>query len=272
MKCYYDPQNNRLVYVECQANEDYWDNHWKKQNVISLYKPKVPKFNFVVNITKKYLPRGSLILEGGAGLAHNSWYLHLAGYRTIALDFAQKTVMFLKQHRPEVCLLLGDVRDLPLKDESVDGYWSLGVIEHFYEGYGVILSEMHRAIKKGGYLFLTFPHMSKLRKTKAKRGLYKEWTENRDLIVDFYQFALDENQVSRKLENYGFKLIHKRYVAGLKGLKDEIRYGKNLLQDIYKGESLKTRLIKKALDVLLSPWSSHMIFLVFKKQSDGGAL
>ena len=44
-----------------------------------------------------------------------------------------------------------DLDDLPVEDESVDGYWSLGVIEHFYDGYGEILSEMHRVIKRDGF-------------------------------------------------------------------------------------------------------------------------
>ena len=136
---HYDPNHNRLVYIESRADEECWDGHWGMMDVSLLYKPGVPPFHFVVNTTRKYLPTASLILEGGAGLAQNSWYLYLAGYRTIALDFAKKTVEFLKQHRPAVCPLLGDVRDLSLENDrlendSVDGYWSLGVIEHFYDG------------------------------------------------------------------------------------------------------------------------------------------
>ena len=196
----------------------------------------------------------------------------MAGYRTIALDFAPKTVEFLKQHRPEVCPVLGDVRDLSLENESIDGYWSLGVIEHFYDGYDVILNEMHRVIKKDGYLFLTFPHMSKLRQIKAEKGLYQVWQENGTLIADFYQFALDDYQVIRAFEGYGFKLIRKCGLDGLKGFKDEISIGRSYMQAIYDGKTLKTKLAKKLLDMLLCPWSSHMALLVLKKQSAGCVL
>jgi len=237
-----------------------------------LYKPRVSPFNFVVNTTRKYLPTTSLILEGGAGLAQNSWYLYLAGYKTIALDFAPKTVEFLKQHRPEVCPVLGDVRNLSLENESVDGYWSLGVIEHFYDRYGAILSEMHRVIKKDGYLFLTFPHMSKLRQIKARKGLYETWQENGDLVGDFYQFALDDHRIIKDIEESGFKLVSKRSFDGVKGLKDETKIGRSWLQALYDGKTLKTRLVKRLLDMLLRPWASHMALLVFNKQSNGCAL
>ena len=265
---YYDPNNNRLVFIESRASENYWDEHWAMKDASMLYKPKVSLFNFAVNTTRKHLPTTSLILEGGAGLAQNSWFLYLAGYRTIALDFAPKTVEFLKQHRPEVCPVLGDVRNLSLENESVDGYWSLGVIEHFYNGYDTIANEMHRVIREDGYLFLTFPHMSKLRRIKARKGLYETWQSNGDLVAAFYQFALDGHRVIKDFEERGFKLIRKSSLDGVKGLKGEIKFGRNCMQTIYDGKTLKTRLAKRLLDILLRPYASHVASLVFKKVSD----
>ena len=66
-----------------------------------------------------------------------------------------------------------------------------------------------------------------------------------------------------------FKLIQKQCFDGMKGFKDEIRIGRSYMQAIYDGKTLKTRLVKKALDVLLRPWASHMVLMVFKKQSAG---
>ena len=68
MTRYYDPKNNRLVFIENSATENYWDEHWEKMDVSMLYKPRVPPFHFVVNTTRKYLTGASLILEGGQGL------------------------------------------------------------------------------------------------------------------------------------------------------------------------------------------------------------
>jgi SAM-dependent methyltransferase len=266
---YYDPKDNRLVYVKSRANERFWDEHWGAIDTSMLYRSKVPPFSFVVDTTRKHLPTRSLILEGGAGLAQNSWYLHLSSYRTIALDFAPKTIDFVRQHRPEVQPTLGDVRNLPFKDESVDGYWSLGVIEHFYDGYDAILREMHRVIRKDGYVFLTFPHMSKLRQIKARKGRYEIWTGNQVSGLEFYQFALDDQRVIDAFERYGFKLIAKKCFDGVKGFKDEIRFGKTWIQSIYEGRTLRVKIVRKLLDILLSPWASHMALMVFKKKSHG---
>lgn len=264
---YYEPHNNRLIYIESRASENYWDDHWRGIDASKIYRPSVPPFNFVVNTTRKYLPKNSLILEGGAGLALNCWYLYLADYRTIAIDFAPKTIAFLKKNRPEVCPVLGDVRNLSIANESVDGYWSLGVIEHFYDGYGTILNEMHRVIKEDGYLFLTFPHMSKLRQFKAQKGAYEKWRGDGTQAVDFYQFALDDHRVINDFENNGFKLVRKSSFDALKGLKDEIKTGRGWLQNLYNGRTLKDRISIRLFDLVLSYWSSHMALLVFKKSS-----
>jgi len=266
---YYDPNNNRLVYVKSRANERFWDEHWGTMDASMLYKPKVSPFNFVVNTTRKYLPTTSLILEGGAGLAQNSWNLYLSGYRTIALDFAPRTIDFVRQHRPEVQPILGDVGNLPFGDESIDGYWSLGVIEHFYDGYDYILREMHRVTRKDGYLFLAFPYMNRLREIKARKSLYEIWPENRDLVAEFYQFALDDHRVIDAFARHGFKLIAKKCFDGVKGFKDEIRFGKTWMQSIYEGRTLRVKIVRRLLDILLGPWTSHMALMVFKKKSHG---
>jgi len=63
------------------------------------------------------------------------------------------------------------------------------VIEHFWEGYNEILKEAKRVLKPKGYLFLTFPYMSPLRKFRANLGLYRILDfNNKSKNDDFYQF------------------------------------------------------------------------------------
>lgn len=99
------------------------------------------------------------------------------------------------------------MRDLPFHDNTFVGYWSVGVIEHFWEGYGVILKEMRRVLKPGDYLFLSFPYMSPLRRLKSKIGLYSEF--NGKGKEDFFQFALNEKLVMTDFKTIGFKLLEK---------------------------------------------------------------
>lgn len=47
-----------------------------------------------------------------------------------------------------------DVRKLQFADGFFDGYWSLGVIEYFWEGYNEIVNEVKRVIKPGMFSVL----------------------------------------------------------------------------------------------------------------------
>lgn len=150
-----------------------------------------------------------------------------------------------------------------------DGYWSLGVIEHFYEGYEAILKEMKRVVKNGGYLFLAFSYMSLLRRFKAKLGLYEEYEDNTDLN-DFYQFVLDAIAIQNNFERNGFILKYSNPFDGLKGFKDEVLIFKPTLQKLYDyngGSSLVYRL-RSLLSSLLVNFSGHMILMIFQQKGE----
>ena len=53
----------------------------------------------------------------------------------------------------------------------------LGVIEHFWGGYQQIAEDMHRVLRKEGFLLLTFLAMTDIRVWKAKRGTYSIWQD-----------------------------------------------------------------------------------------------
>ena len=48
---------------------------------------------------------------------------------------------------------------MPLPDESVDGVYNLGVVEHFSSGaIRIILEESHRVLRPGGKTIIFWPH------------------------------------------------------------------------------------------------------------------
>lgn len=263
---YYDKQNNRLVFISTKANESFWDEMWQEMQVNVRYQKKLPKFNLYLKATQKYLKRGSVILEGGCGLAQTAWNLHLLGYKAIALDYTPKTIDLLKQKIPEVNPMLGDVRKLPFENESIDGYWSFGVIEHFYEGYDDIVIEANRVLQNGGYFFLTFPHMSKIRRWKAYKNDYPQWVEDGELKNYFYQFALDEKKVIEKLRQYHFEFIYSKPFDGIGGYRREVTFGKKFFDAIDRSKSFPVRAFAKILDVFMAFFTSHSILLVFRKK------
>lgn len=257
---YFDHENARLVYVGKPADETYWDGHWSEDLHRRIAKPD----KFVVSTTKKFLPVGSKVVDAGCGLARTVYGLDLAGYEAYGVDYATTTVAAINSAMPSLKVSFGDVRDMgSFETAFFDGLWSLGVIEHFYDGYGPILEETHRLIRQGGYAFVTVPSMSPLRKIKASLGLYPAW--NGENKKDFYQFALSPKTIIRDFETRGFKLVSSGNRGGYKGLKDEASFLRPLMQKIYDSRALPARALLLTLDRLLTPFSFHTKLYVFRK-------
>jgi len=259
----YDKKNKRILMFEKEATPGFWDECWDVDNFVE--KVKGAKNRFIKRYTRKFLKPGARILEGGCGIGQIVYGLKSWGYDSYGVDFAEKTVKRIKKDFPELKVSIQDVRKLDFPDNFFDGYWSLGVIEHFWEGYNEILSEAKRVIKSGGYLFLTFPYMSPLRKLKAKLGFYKIWRTNLMKKDDFYQFVLDIKNVKVDVEKYKFKLVCKHSLDGIKGLKDEVFWLKPILQKIYDSQTIIAKGIKSMSSILFSKATGHIVLLVFKK-------
>lgn len=269
MKEYYDKENRRFVYIGESATPDFWDSHWDAENFKETMK-RGKNNRFVLGTLRKYIPdKEGKIMEGGCGGGQVVYCMHVHGYESIGIDFAKKTIEQVKGAIPELDVRAGDVRDLQFPNNYFTGYWSLGVIEHFWDGYHDILEEMRRVLINRGYVFLTFPYMSPLRRLKAKFCLYEEFNRDGEEKENFYQFALDPDTVIKDFEAIGFKFIGKKSRGGIGGFKREVSIAKPLLQKLsdYQGKSLWIRGFSYMLDeVLAGLGTGHTIFLVFKNE------
>lgn len=263
---FYDRVGKRVVYLAEPPTEEFWDALWDRTKTDSLYRNQPSPRNFVVRTTTQFLKPGATVLEGGCGLAHHSWDLFRLGYKTIASDFAPRTIQFLEQNRPEVGPMLSDVRGIDLPAESIDGYWSLGVIEHFYDGYGAILDDMKRLIRPGGFLFLTFPYMNPLRKGLAELGQYPAWSDDPALREKFYQFALDADRVQADLEKRGFVLRKKEPFLSLRGLEYDVQPTANYIKRVRRGSRF-TRRAGAVAERAMRGLCSHLVLLVMQKEA-----
>lgn len=263
---YYDTKNKRLVYIEEKATPEFWDRQWEdeklKRSILTGSKDR-----FVFPITKRYLKPGAKILEGGCGKGQFVYSLHTRGYDTYGVDFAQKTVEKVNTLVPELKIQYGDVRKLDFSDNTFHGYWSLGVIEHFFEGFDAIAKEMFRVLKPGGYLFLTFPSLSPLRKLKSRLGWYPRFNHQHFDREKFYQFALSPEEVIPVFQSTGFKLVQQKFYEGFKGLKDESGPLKPLFQLIYDNESLFAQGICYIISTIFAPVAGHGVILILRKKS-----
>jgi SAM-dependent methyltransferase len=258
---YYDRNNNRLVYLTGAALPDDWDERWSRAALESLFAPGLNAW--LVAETRRYLNIGDAVLEGGCGCADKVYSLNLAGYKAFGFDTARKTLTRAVEVCPSLNIAVGDIRNLPLVDGSMDGYWSLGVFEHFREGMQEQWDEASRVLRAGGYLFLTVPIMSPLRRLKARHNAYKTITDVPK--GSFYQYAYSTQAILDSAEASGFVLVSTRLLDGIKGLKDEVTTLKPVLQGLYDSKSLFARVMRRVVDAVFRPLTGHIGYFVFKR-------
>lgn len=260
MKRYYDNNKNRLIYIGEEANPDMWDKRWEEEDLKKLFfsRKSCMESKTIFETTGKYLPAGARILEGGCGLGDKVYLLKQSGYEVIGVDSAVKTVERLREFMPELDIRYGNLQQLTFPDGFFDGYWSLGVIEHFYGGYDRIAREMFRILKPGGYLFMTVPAMSCLRRIKAAMGIYSGFNENEVDISSFYQFAYSSAEIQRNFREFGFQFTEKQGWAVCEGVRTEI-YGTYLLMSFFR------RFFERPTWYLLKNYCNHMDLFVFRK-------
>jgi len=256
---YYDKKNKRLICAG-ESSPEFWDRQWE----LDEFKKKVQnlgaKDSFVTKYTKKYLKPGSKILEGGCGIGHYVCALERLGYEAYGIDYAKNTVDKINTYFPDLKIYYQDVKRINFSDNFFDGYWSLGVIEHFWEGFGDVADEMKRVIRPGGFLFITFPQMNQLRKIKARLGIYQEYNSENFSQDLFYQYMLDEKKVTEIFGGMGFELISKTSLDAVRGMRDELR-----LPDLfYSSNNFFVRVIRYGVNKIFNFFSGHIVLLILK--------
>ncbi len=235
----YSPRDQRLVYLDAKATPEFWEARWRAEG-----RPVASRQDEeMIDVTAAHLPAGARVLEGGCGRGNKVAVLAKAGFEAIGVDFAADSVRQARLEYPGLDIREGDVRALPFAAEFFDGYWSIGVIEHFWEGYDAILAEASRVLRPGGFLFLTAPWFSPYRRSKAGRQGYAR----RDFASeppDFYQFALGREEVSAALDRHGFDLRRWRGLAPEISMQEDMVALKRPVQWLF---SSRGSLVKRGL-------------------------
>lgn len=185
-----------------------WDTHWKRSNV--LYSMKQINYeDFYRTSFEKLFHKGDTVLEAGCGYGRYCFWLEKKGVKAVGIDIVAHAIdqgkKFAKENGFTSKIHVGDICTLPFKNNSFNGYISLGVIEHFESEVDVnkVFSEAYRVLKGGGKAFIVIPnpiapHMI-LEKVLSLFGITKIYHKNvytKDLI--------------RYGEHAGFKVIETR--------------------------------------------------------------
>lgn len=159
------------------------------------------------------VPRGGVVLEGGCGLGR--WIFHCRGtHRILGLERSEPALRALKSYDQELRVVRGDVFQLPIQSESVDLYFSFGVLEHFQGGPAGGLREAHRVLRPGGMLFITGPGSGPLSLAYGIQGLARQPVIRR-LVgkpplrrngQEFFQYRFSAAEMRGFLKEAGFQI------------------------------------------------------------------
>ena len=146
-----------------KSRED-WSEHWSEgkqqsfsQRFFSFYRKEV--FARTVSyFFDKYFPEQGIFLEAGCGTAETSMRIDKRGgkRKLVAADIVQPVLKHCHPVMDErVC---SDIFRLPFADESIEGIWNVGVMEHFTQDeIDQLMREFYRVLKPGHRIILLIP-------------------------------------------------------------------------------------------------------------------
>jgi SAM-dependent methyltransferase len=171
-----------------------------------------------------------------------------------------------KSEVPLLRVLVADVRQLPFADSSLDGYWSLGVIEHFFDDFDAAAAEIQRTLRPNGYLFLSVPSLNLAKQRRLRKARYAVFAtdDTRSGRSNFWQYYFSDEEIVGKFAALGFALEFTRRAGAYYGIKNDFPAARLFLQFVEDRSRLLSRLVIRALNLVFNRWLYHTTIFVFK--------
>ncbi|MCK4662463.1 MAG: class I SAM-dependent methyltransferase [Bacteroidales bacterium] len=193
--------------------KELWSTQWNKLSP----KSEIQMWDFygLRPWILKYTPRFGKVIEAGCGLGRYNFYFSRMGINIEGIDFSESTVKYLNNWKVkngfDTNFIVGDVTKLPYKDNSISGYLSFGVIEHFIEGPQKALKEAYRVLQPGGVAIISTPSVSWIvfiNNIKRKiKNLIKRIIGRKINKPPFFQYEYKPYKLKRFVEQAGFKVV-----------------------------------------------------------------
>jgi SAM-dependent methyltransferase len=253
-------------------NPHFWSDHWDKQDINRQM--LVAKKSELIPIFKKYLPENGKILEAGCGQGIFVNALNELGYDVEGIDFDEKTVKKVISLFPKLRIKKGDVFNLDYPDNSLNGYISLGVIEHYEKDWRIPLKEAGRALGNNGILFLAVPYFNYVKQLISPERCFLKKPSGK-----FYQYLFKQKEITEAVKAGKFHIVGIDFYGKSKTLMSLPFFGRMLQKqyqkiksDLNETESTSRNVSKFKNSVkqfifrlLPKKWFAHMIVIIAKK-------
>ncbi len=256
----------RVIETRGPSDATDWNEIWAGRRTRS--EANYPGTLRIAALTRKFLPAGSKVLDGGCGLGDKVLAFDRAGLQGYGVDTARETLALAKADVPELRVLVADVRHLPFADSALDGSWSLGVIEHFFDGFEAAAAEICRTLRPGGYLFLSVPTLNVAKRRRLAGAGYPVFQAD-DAAAGrsgFWQYYFSDDEVIAKFATLGFGLKLTRREGAYYGIKNDFRALRPLLQFFEDRAKPLSRLIIRSCNFLFNRWLFHTTIFVFRRE------
>ena len=200
--------------VKWYLNKDdaSWDSFWDNTTIDDELAEAKGDYPLMLDAILNNSNQDSVVLEGGCGLGKLLFFLREKSYTNlIGVDFTEKPLQLIKNRDSVIDVRKGDVNELPIKNDSIDLYLSMGVIEHFEEGPQNALNEAYRVLKVDGTLIVAVPYQNIYRGTFRKYftmpllKLFKPSFRNRNRV--FYQYYYSRKDLNNFIKQSGFEIV-----------------------------------------------------------------
>ena len=197
--------------------EEIWDSRWATLTPESEI--RMWDFFGLRHWFLKFTPRHGTVLDAGCGLGRYVFYLSELGIDCVGMDLSDIAMArmqeYLRKGKLKGAFLRGSVKTLPFPDNSLSGYLSGGVIEHFVEGPQQVLSEAFRVLRPGGIAIISTPSLSFSQmllqtRVRMKRQITKMLRRLRGMAISrpqFFQYWYRPRRLRNFIQNAGFRVV-----------------------------------------------------------------
>lgn len=144
-----------------------WDGYWTRGNsagnllytvAAACYRRLFIRPN-LTRVLRRHFTAGARLLHAGCGSGQADVGLH-EFFKITAVDLSLSALRLYGRNNPIAeSIRQADLFTLPFANESFDGIFNLGVMEHFDETeIAALLKEFHRILRPGGKIILFWPH------------------------------------------------------------------------------------------------------------------